>query len=136
MKALALIATCLFSGYLYAGIAVVVHPSNNATLTKDDVARIYTGRSNNFPDGSAAVPVNLADAIALRIEFDDKALGRSSSQVKAYWSKLVFTGKGTPPKEVATSAEVLQLVKTNPSIIGYVDPSEVTSEVKVVLTLD
>lgn len=136
MKTLILIASCLFSAGLHAAIAVVVHPSNATALTKDDLSRLYTGRTNNFPDGNSAVPVNLADSAPLRSEFDEKALGRSSSQVKAYWSKLVFTGKGTPPKEVASAAEVLQLVSNNPNIVGYVDAAEVTSAVKVALTLE
>lgn len=136
MKTVILLASCLFSTSLSAAIAIVVHPSNGATITKEDVSRLYTGRTNNFPDGTSAVPVNLADSAPLRADFDDKALGRSSSQVKAYWSKLVFTGKGTPPKEVASAAEVLQLVSNNPNIIGYVDSAEVNGDVKVVLTLD
>lgn len=136
MKTVILLASCLFSTSLSAAIAIVVHPSNGAVITKEDVSRLYTGRTNNFPDGTSAVPVNLADSAPLRADFDDKALGRSSSQVKAYWSKLVFTGKGTPPKEVASAAEVLQLVSNNPNIIGYVDAAEVTSEVKVALTIE
>lgn len=136
MKTVIFALSCLFSAAASAGIAVVVHPSNGAELSKDDLSRLYTGRTNNFPDGSSAVPINLADASALRAAFDEKALGRSSSQIKAYWSKLVFTGKGTPPKEVATPAEVLQLVANNPNIVGYVDAAEVTPAVKVVLTIE
>jgi hypothetical protein len=59
-------------------------------------------------------------------------LGRSSSQVSAYWSKLVFTGKGIPPKEVADDAAVVDLVSKNPSVIGYIDKASVTDAVKVV----
>lgn len=136
MKTFMIVASLLFSAGLSAAIAVVVHPSNSATLSKDELSRLYTGRTSNFPDGNAAIPVNLADASAIRADFDEKALGRSSSQMKAYWSKLVFTGKGTPPKEVATAAEVLKLVANNPNTVGYVAATEVTADVKVVLTLD
>jgi len=57
-------------------------------------------------------------------------LGRSSSQVSAYWSKLVFTGKGIPPKEVSNDAQVIDLVAKNPSVIGYIDKASVTDAVK------
>jgi ABC-type phosphate transport system substrate-binding protein len=136
MKTAIFAICCLMSATVTAGIAVVVHPTNGAELSKDDLSRLYTGRTSNFPDGSSAVPINLGDASSLRAMFDEKALGRSSSQIKAYWSKLVFTGKGTPPKEVATPAEVLQLVANNPNIVGYIDSAEVTPAVKVVLTID
>lgn len=136
MKTL-LIAGCLCLPLsVNAAIAVVVHPSNQTSLTQEDLTRLYTGKLSAFPDGSSAVPVNLADSVPLRSEFDQKALGRSSSQVKAFWSKLVFTGKGTPPKEVGSDNEVLALVANNPNIIGYVSADAVSDSVKVLLTLD
>lgn len=52
--------------------------------------------------------------------------------MKAYWSKLVFTGKGTPPQEVPGDAEVKALIGSNPSTIGYIDAGSVDASVKVV----
>jgi ABC-type phosphate transport system substrate-binding protein len=136
MKTILVVGSLLLPLTVNAAIAVVVHPSNQASLTQGDLVRLYTGKLSAFPNGSSAVPVNLADSAALRSEFDQKALGRSSSQVKAFWSKLVFTGKGTPPKEVSSDNEVLTLVANNPNIIGYVDAGAVTSDVKVILTIE
>ena len=56
--------------------------------------------------------------------------------MKAYWSKLVFTGKGTPPAELANEAAVLSHVAANPDAIGYVDAASVDGSVKVVLTIE
>jgi ABC-type phosphate transport system substrate-binding protein len=136
MKTLLLVTLLLTPLSANAAIAVVVHPSNQTSLTQEDLVRLYTGKLSAFPDGTSAVPVNLADSVALRADFDQKALGRSSSQVKAYWSKLVFTGKGTPPKEVVSDSEVLTLVASNPNLIGYVSAAAVSDKVKVLLTLD
>ena len=105
-----------------------------AVLERGNLMRAYQRVVRN--KGAAAIPVNLADSVPLRAEFDQKALGRSSSQVKAYWSKLVFTGKGTPPKEVASDSEVLELVASNPNLIGYVSAGAVSAKVKVLLTLE
>ncbi|MDP2715204.1 phosphate ABC transporter substrate-binding protein [Rheinheimera sp.] len=136
MKKILVVGSLLLPLAVNAAIAVVVHPSNQASLTQEDLVRLYTGKLSAFPNGSSAVPVNLADSAALRSEFDQKALGRSSSQVKAFWSKLVFTGKGTPPKEVSSDNEVLTLVANNPNIIGYVEAGAVTPDVKVILTIE
>ena len=57
--------------------------------------------------------------------------GKSSAQVKAAWSRLVFSGKATPPKELASSAEVKKFVAANPDAIGYVEKSAVDATVKV-----
>ena len=51
------------------------------------------------------------------------------------WSKLVFTGKATPPKEYAGNAEVKKAAATDPKAIGYIDKSAVDDTVKVILTL-
>ena len=63
-------------------------------------------------------------------------LGKSTAQVKAAWSRLVFSGKATPPKELASSAEVKKFVAANPDAIGYIEKSAVDSTVKVVFSAD
>lgn len=113
-----------------ADIAVIVNPANTATVTTDELTRLYTGRS------SALAAVNLAESSPLRGQFDEKGVGRSSAQLKAHWSKLVFTGKGTPPLELASEAAVIEHVASNPNAIGYIAASSVTDTVKVVLTLN
>ncbi|MBV2128799.1 phosphate ABC transporter substrate-binding protein [Arsukibacterium indicum] len=113
-----------------ADIAVIVNPANSVTLTTDELTRLYTGRS------SALAAVNIAESSPLRSQFDEKGVGRSSAQLKAHWSKLVFTGKGTPPPELATEAAVIEHVAQNPNAVGYVDVASVTDAVKVVLTLN
>lgn len=136
LKKLIFIPALTLSFMAFANVAVIVHPSNAASLSQDDINKIFTGRAKSFTDGKAVEPINLAEAVAVRADFDQKALGRSSSQVKAYWSKLVFTGKGTPPKEMASEQEVLDAVAKNPAAIGYVSAGAVTGSVKVALTLN
>ena len=114
----------------YADIAVIVHPSNAAAIDIDELNRLYTGRS------SALTAINLAEGMPIRSEFDEKGAGRASAQLKAYWSKLVFTGKGTPPAELANEAAMLEHVAANPDAIGYVDAASVNGSGKVILTLE
>ena len=118
-----------FSFSAAANIAIIVNPANNTSVAAEEVVRIYTGRSNAF------VAVNLAESSALRSDFDEKGVGRSSSQLKAHWSKLVFTGKGTPPAELASEAEVIEFVAANPKAIGYINADKATSAVKIVHTI-
>lgn len=124
------VAALMASFSAMSQVVVVVNPSMNEEITKDEITRVYTGRS------SVLVPVNLKDSDAKRSAFDEKALGRSSAQLKAYWSKLVFTGKGNPPQEVATDADVISFVSNNEYGIGYIDAASVTDKVKVILTLN
>lgn len=135
MKTVLLIAGLVLSPLAQAEVAVIVHPSNAATLDADAVSKLYLGREKSFPGGAAAVPLALSDDAAATTEFNDKILKKPSSQLKAYWSKLIFTGKGTPPKEIASDAEMVKLISSNPNMIGFVDAKAVDGSVKVVLKM-
>ncbi len=121
--------TAFFASNTFADVVVIVHPSNNSTLDDRAVKRIFLGKEKKFSNGTGVTPINQADNDA-RDTFDSNVLGRSSSQVAAYWSKLIFTGKGVPPKEVGGDAEVVAAVAADPSAIGYIDSSAVTGDVK------
>ena len=115
-----------------AQIVVVVNPANTNTLDSKVVQRIFLGKDKKFGDGSTTIAVNQVADTQIRQNFDQSILGRNSSQVSAYWSKLVFTGKGIPPKEVNSDADVIDLVSKNPSVIGYIDKASATDAVKVI----
>lgn len=122
----------LGSPLVFAEVAVIVHPSNNNALDAATVSKIYLGREKSFADGQSVVPMALEETAPSSASFNDVVLKKSASQLKAYWSKLVFTGKGTPPKELASEDEMLKLVASNPNLIGFVDASKVDASVKVV----
>lgn len=121
----------LVSAHVSAETAVIVNPSTGDNISTDQVSRIFLGKVNTFPSGKAAVPYNLPEGNPAREAFESEVVGRDGSQLKAYWSKLIFTGKGTPPKELDASA-VKQKVANDPNAIGYIDASEVDGSVKVV----
>ena len=112
-----------------AEVVVVVHPSApQASMTRDEVAQYFLGKS------TALAPVDQPESAPVRAEFYKKVTDKDMSQVKALWSKLVFTGKATMPKEVASSADVRKAVAANPKAIGYIEKSAVDATVKVIYT--
>lgn len=114
---------------LAEGIAVVMGPSA-APLSKDQVANVYLGRTFDLK------PIDAPEGNALREQFYKKLADRDAAQVKAVWSRIVFTGKGQPPIMLPNAAEVKKAVTTDPKAIGYIDKAAVDGSVKVVLTLD
>lgn len=119
----------------YAAVAVIVNPGAGIdTLSEDDVARIFLGKTKSFPSGAQAVPVNQDEGSAVREKFNEAICKKNASQYKAYWAQLVFTGKGTPPKDAGNDAAVKSLIAANPNMIGYIDSSAVDASVKVVYT--
>lgn len=132
-KTLLSVAFVAISSLASAEVAVIVSANNvNYGLDKLDVEQIFLGKKATFPDGSKAVPVDQTEGSAVRSAFNESVLGKNDSQLKAYWSRLIFTGKGTPPKESGSDAEIKALVAANPNMIGYIDAKAVDSSVKVV----
>ena len=108
-----------------ADVVVIVSARNSASaMSADDIANIYLGKS------TALKPVDNASAV--RAPFYTAVAGKDEAQVKAIWSKLVFTGKATPPKELASSADVVKAVGADTNLIGYVEKGAVDASVKVV----
>lgn len=135
MKLFSALLILLFSVASYAEVVVIAHPSNNNSFSKEEIESLFMVKKSSFADGAKASAFYLSADDPVRHQFDEKVLGKSSSQLKAYWSKLVFTGKGTPPPELANSADAVAKVAGDASAIAYVDKSAVTGGVKVVFTL-
>jgi ABC-type phosphate transport system substrate-binding protein len=114
-------------------VAVVSSKSPITTLSKNQVMDIFLGKRTSFPDGSLAVPIDQTEGSTVRDEFYNRTAGMSPAQVKAFWSKIIFTGRGQPPKTVATSVEAKKLLVASPGAISYIEQSLVDSSVRVVL---
>jgi ABC-type phosphate transport system substrate-binding protein len=117
-------------------VAVVSSRSPVASLSKNQVADIFLGKAVRFPDGSLAVPIDQAEGTAPRKEFYLQFTGKSAAQLKAHWAKIIFTGRGQPPRSVSNSAEVKKRLLENPQAIGYIESNVVDGSVKVLLTAE
>lgn len=121
-------AVSLLSAGLAQADVVVIAGANSpvSSLSKDQSSDIFLGKS------TSATPLDQPESSPLREEFYSKVTGKSASQAKSHWSKLSFTGKGTPPKEGRNSDDIKKQVADNPKLIGYIEKSAVDSSVKVV----
>ncbi|MDP5032954.1 phosphate ABC transporter substrate-binding protein [Paraglaciecola sp.] len=131
----AILSSSVFLSVSFSALSetvIIVNPNNDSVIDAKVAQRIFLGKEGKFSNGKEAIPVNQIADSPSRTDFDTTVLGRSSAQVSAYWSKLVFTGKGIPPKEVQNDAEVIALVADNQDAIGYVDSAAVTGNVKAI----
>ena len=125
----AIAATAFGAAPAMAEVVVVVSAkAAESTMTKEQVAQFFLGKS------TAMTPIDQSDSSPIRAEFYKKVADKDAAQAKALWSKLVFTGKATMPKEVGDNAGVKAALAANPKAIGYIDKSAVDGTVKVVYT--
>lgn len=113
-------------------VLVVSLKSGVSSLTQEQVADIFLGKTGTFPNGAHVIPIDQQDGTSERESFYQDFIGKTAAQVRAYWSKIVFTGKGYPPIEVAPPQRVKRVVRDNPNYIGYIERRDVDDSVRVV----
>lgn len=107
-----------------AGVKVVVHATNGLdSITKARVADLFLKRVTRWENGRAVTPVDQSEKNAARAAFTKELLGKEVLWVKSYWQKMIFSGRATPPAELSSDTQVLELIRTNPDAIGYVGES-------------
>ena len=111
-------------------VAVVSAKSAVQSLTSDQLADIFLGRVSRFPNGLLALPIDLRDGSPERDRFYAKVTGKTPAQVKAYWSKIIFTGRGQPPRAVPTDLDVKKFIADNVGAIGYIDAARLDDSVR------
>jgi len=113
-------------------MAVIVHPDNASTFNPSIIKKIFLGKQTKFTNGQIAIPMNAAESLPTYDAFNDKMVGKSRTQINAYWARLVFTGKGDLPKVLTSDSDIVSTVSVNQGAISYVDSSSVTDKVKVI----
>jgi len=89
------------------------------SVTAADASGYFLKKKTKWPDGADVNPVDL-NIREVREVFSKEVHNRSFSAIKKYWQRQIFTGRGTPPPEKTSVAEVLDYVSSNPGAIGYV----------------
>ena len=122
------------AAYAHAEVVVIVSAKSRVTsITAEQTAKIFLGKTSSFPDDGNAVPVDQSDGSAIRDEFYSKVVHKNSSQLSAYWAKVIFVGDGRPPEKLESNVAVRKAVAKNPNVIGYIDKSAVDKSVRVIL---
>lgn len=123
-KPLLLSAALLAGGTVRAGddthVLIVAHPSLNiASLTAEDLSRIYLLRQSLWPDGAPVIPLNREASSAVRNLFTTEVLKQTANALATHWQQMHFKGKN-PPLVQESDLAVLAFVQKVPGAIGYV----------------
>jgi hypothetical protein len=81
--------------------------------------------------GSSHVEPVLTKGGATHEAFIKEYLGKNDTALQAFYRSLVFTGKASMPKSLASDAEVVAYVAKTKGAIGYVSNAASTEGVKV-----
>lgn len=112
------------------GYVVIAHPGI-ARVDAATLQRLYTGRAIEVA-GVPVTVVNLAGGNPLRERFLSQVVHLDNDRYVAYWTVRRHVGKGVPPRDLKSSAEVIDFVSSTPGAVGYVPATDVKAGLNVV----
>ncbi|CBL44061.1 Hypothetical protein HDN1F_04780 [gamma proteobacterium HdN1] len=124
---LCVLGLLLFSGRTHADSLLIITNSKSGVteLSKEQIARIFLGKTRVYPNETPVVPWILREKDPTRVRFQISVLDRDPMQIKAYWTRLLFTGRGNPPSALESNTAILHKVIESPTAIGYISTAEV-----------
>jgi hypothetical protein len=118
-------------------IQVIVSSQSELTaLNRKQVMGLFLGRSRSFPNGINAKAFDHEVDSTIRARFFESLTGKSISDIDAYWARLRYSGRASPPKVIDNMAEILKEVSQNLHAIAYIqgqDPAELMQQDIVVV---
>jgi len=116
---------------LVAGdIKVIANPSVTASaISADDLKGVFLVTKTSLSDGSHVEPVLLKGG-AVHSAFLKEYIGKTDAALETYYRGLVFTGKASMPKMVASDSDVAAYVAKTKGAIGYVSAGASTAGAK------
>jgi len=123
-------ALTLSTSVAFAEIVVIGNIHNNVPLmTKKQVQEIFLGRTRTFSNGIRALPL---DVVGLRSKFYKKLTNRPIEQINAYWARLKFSGRSSPPHLKPDQQSAISAVSSGKGVIAYIDRDQLDeTQVKV-----
>jgi len=112
-------------------VVVVSKDSPVDALENQQIANIFLTRTNRYPNGHKATPIELSHS-QIRESFYQQISGKTPTQLMAYWTTLIFSGKGKPPRGFGDIHSLITRLENSPGSISYLSLSQVTDDLKIV----
>ena len=115
------------------GLVVVAHAEVAVEqVSARELRRIYLGKATRWPGGQTIRPVMLQQPEAYE-QFVETALDRTEENFSVFWKRMVFTGKGRPPRTFDTAGELAFYVRETAGAIGFLPVGADRTGLKVIV---
>jgi len=101
-------------------------------LSREEVTNIFMGRFRALPSGNPAQPIDQPRDTPLRAQFYQRLLNKDQASINAYWSRLHFSGRATPPLQTTSEDEVIRQLLVQPGGVAYVRRNQVDNRLRIV----
>lgn len=115
-------------------IEVIIHPGvTERAVSRASVRSIFGMRLLRWSDGTPIRVFVLEDQHPIHRAFCKEVLDIYPYQLRQSWDRLVFSGIGQAPTEVASEEEMLARVASTPGAIGYLPRRKTHDRVRLLL---
>ena len=117
---------------LYATDVVLIANENIPVqeLSRNEVKNIFLSKIKTVEN------IRVRPVVMQKNELTDQflkdAVGKTFSQFSNYYKKMIFTGRGRPPKRAASEADMLIYVSSTSGAIGYISRDLATDSVRII----
>lgn len=115
-----------------AGEIVVIGNNNVPKMDIATVQKIYTGKVISV-EGINVIPVAVKVGMSERNRFLKDFMNEDEEKYTAYWTVRRYIGKGTPPNELDSTADVIRYVKQTAGAVGYIDETQLDADTNVII---
>lgn len=115
-------------------VVVVGKDSPISSLSESQLRQLYLEGSGRI-GGISVKALDLPEDNRARKDFYQEAVGKTPAQMKSYWARMIFTGRGAPPRMVSGNRAMQVMLENNPELIGYLPGDQVSSGLKVLYRL-
>ncbi|MED5238678.1 MAG: hypothetical protein VX379_03790 [Pseudomonadota bacterium] len=133
-QCLAALIICLPLQVMAEVVVVVGKDSPISSLSESQLRQLYLEGSGRI-NGTSVKALDLPEDNRARKEFYQEAVGKTPAQMKSYWARMIFTGRGAPPRMVSGNRAMQVMLESNPELIGYLPGDQVSSGLKVLYRL-
>lgn len=120
-------------------LVVVSTQSGVETLTQKQVMSLFLGRSRFLPGGHKVTALDHPIGSEMRAGFYHALTGKNISDIDAYWARLKYSGRASPPLPVETAEQIIEILNQENGAIAYLPSSFETflakKGIKTVLTM-
>ena len=127
MKRLALLICLLFPVSMHAEqtqpellwLVVVNQQSGLTSLSQKQVMSLFLGRAKFLPTGSRVKTFDHPMDSPMRASFYQSLTGKDIADIDAYWARLKYSGRGSPPQALESPEEIIKKVSEQKSGLSY-----------------
>ncbi|MCB1887451.1 MAG: hypothetical protein KDH20_07580 [Rhodocyclaceae bacterium] len=103
-------------------VIVTAKSSAIEVITQDEAAKLYLGRTTTLADNTSVTLIDLPPG-AERDRFYQALTGKNPVQIRANWSRQVFTGRALPPRQADSLEQLRDWLLSDERSIGYMPAS-------------